>query len=133
MAILTGIRRDKALAAYLTERLATPFEWGKHDCCLFVGGWLELLTGEPWIPEQVTWNDAKSAARYIKKTFKTLEKGLADNFTRIPPDFAFDGDLTIHEGTLFIFTGSHIVSVGEGGLAFLNRSVATRAYCLLEG
>jgi hypothetical protein len=132
MAILTGTRRDKALAEYLTKCLDTPFQWGVQDCCLFVGRWLDILTGYGYVPKEVTWNDAKSAARYIKKTYKSLENGLESNFVKLPSEFASDGDITIYQGSLFIFSGGHIVSVGEGGLVHLPRSLAPCAYCVLE-
>jgi hypothetical protein len=34
------------LADYLGERLAMPFAWGSHDCCMFAAEWVRICTGE---------------------------------------------------------------------------------------
>lgn len=35
-----------ALADFIEERRATPFEWGRQDCCIFVADWVTRLTGK---------------------------------------------------------------------------------------
>lgn len=34
------------LEAYIAERMTEPFAWGRHDCCRFAAGAVEVMTGE---------------------------------------------------------------------------------------
>jgi len=48
----TKLGKPTALASYLSEAAAEPFEWGHHDCCTFIAGWAKRVTGldpaAPW-------------------------------------------------------------------------------------
>lgn len=119
--MIDNTNKDKLLADYLHKHLTTPFGWGTFDCVIFTVGWLELLTGNKYLPK-ITWTDAKSAMKVIKKEYKSLEHALDKELKRIHPNMAQDGDVTLHNNTMFIFSGSHIVSVGEAGLVYLKRT-----------
>lgn len=53
---------------------------------------------------------------------------LQTNLKPINPNMAQDGDLTIYQGAACLFSGRHIVSVGEEGLVFTDRSVVSEAW-----
>lgn len=40
------------LQLYLSKAAEQGFAWGKHDCCTFIAGWAEIITGhnpaDPW-------------------------------------------------------------------------------------
>ncbi|MFA6121925.1 MAG: hypothetical protein WCT35_04930 [Sideroxydans sp.] len=115
------------LADYITERLQTPFTWGEHDCVCFAIGWLSIVAMEDLLAPYRPWTTGKQAARIIKK-LGGLE-GLFDaNLKRIHPNFAQDGDITLVDGTAYLFSGSHIVGPGIEGLIFKNRMEATCAW-----
>ena len=115
------------LTDYITANLGKPFAWGTHDCILFTIGWLEIATGRDYLSAYKPWTSAKEAIRKVDEA-----GGLEDLFDaelqRINPNFAVDGDIALIDRTAFLFSGAHIVSVGEGGLVFLDRMEATCAW-----
>lgn len=115
------------LADYITSHLGRPFEWGRNDCVLFTIGWLEHSTGRDYLTPYKPWTNAREAIRKVDDA-GGLE-GLFDaSLTRINPRLAVDGDITLIDRTAFLFSGPHVVSVGESGLVFLDRMEATAAW-----
>lgn len=112
---------------YLTARLQMPFEWGIEDCICFAIGWVEIATGQDYLSAYRPWKTEKEALRLVKK-LGGVEKLFDANLKRIHPNFACDGDLTLIDGTAYLFSGSHVVSVGKTGLVFRNRMEATCAW-----
>jgi hypothetical protein len=115
------------LQTYIQAHLSKPFEWGENDCCTFAIGWLEIKTGREYLTEFRPWRTARQAAKKLRDLgglFFLFQK----NLTRINPNMAMDGDLTIIDGTACIFSGRHVVSVGESGLVFESRARADVAW-----
>jgi hypothetical protein len=108
------------LADYITSHLGKPFAWGENDCVLFTIGWLEIATGRDYLGAYKPWSSAKEAIRKVDDA-GGLESLFDANLTRINPNFAVDGDIALIDRTAFLFSGPHVVSVGESGLVFLNR------------
>lgn len=115
------------LAEYITEHLGHPFQWGAHDCVLFAVGWLEQTTGRDYLTPYKPWATALEAARKVAD-LGGLDALFDQHLTPINPNLAADGDLAIIRGTAFIFSGAHVVSVGETGLVFLDRLEAKYAW-----
>lgn len=115
------------LADYITSHLETPFGWGSNDCVLFAVGWLEIATGCDYLGPYKPWASAKEAIRKVDGA-----GGLAALFDAqlecINPRMAADGDIALIDRTAFLFSGPHVVSVGESGLVFLDRMEATCAW-----
>jgi hypothetical protein len=115
------------LADYITDRLGRPFEWGRNDCVLFAISWLEHSTGRDYLTPYKPWSSAREAIRKVDDA-----GGLAVLFdaslARINPHLAVNGDIALLERTAFLFSGPHIVSVGENGLVFLDRMDAKCAW-----
>lgn len=115
------------LPDYIGAHLDKPFRWGANDCVLFAIGWLEIATGRDYLSEHKPWSSAKQAMRKVEKL-----GGLAHlfdaNLERINPHLARDGDLCVVEGTASLFSGAHVVSVGEDGLIFKDRTEAACAW-----
>ena len=126
--MISNIDRDRELSLYLIECMNKPFKWGEHDCCIFAVRWLEKLSGNKYLPDEIKWNDALSAARYIKNHYGNLEDELNKQLKSVQPALANDGDFTIVDGTMYIFSGRYIVSVGYNGLECVNRQKATKAW-----
>jgi len=115
------------LADYITEHLGKPFAWGGNDCVGFAVGWLEHATGRDYLSQYRPWSSALQAARKVAD-LGGLDALFDAELTQINPNFAADGDLAIIRGTAFIFSGAHVVSVGENGLEFLDRLEAQYAW-----
>lgn len=115
------------LPDYITAHLGRPFKWGEHDCVLFAVGWLEISTGRDYLSPYKPWSTALEAARKVADA-GGLDALFNAHLTPINPNFAVDGDLAIIRGTAHIFSGPHVVSVGDGGLVFRDRADAAYAW-----
>ena len=115
-----------SLSDYIISKMGIPFLYGVNDCVLFAVGWLELSTGEKFLPE-ITWSTEREALKKIKK-LGGLEKAFGKRLREIEANYAQDGDLTIVDGISYLFSGVHIVSVGQDGLRFKSRQLAKRAW-----
>lgn len=112
---------------YITEHLGRPFKWGEHDCVLFAVGWLEVATGRDYLGPYKPWSTAIEAARKVANA-GGLDALFDQHLEAINPHLAVDGDLAIIRGTAHLFTGAHVVSVGEEGLVFKDRLEAEYAW-----
>ncbi|WP_146164514.1 DUF6950 family protein [Nitrosospira sp. Nsp2] len=115
------------LPEYITAHLTEPFKWGSHDCCTFIGAWIQIKTGRDYLTEHKPWRTARQATKKLRDLggIRALFQG---NLKEINPHMAKDGDLTIYQGTAHLFSGRHIVSVGLDGLIFTDRTVAMEAW-----
>ena len=115
------------LATYIADHLGKPFAWGENDCILFAIGWLESATGRDYLGIYKPWTSAREAIRKVDDA-GGLQALFNTNLARINPNFAIDGDIALIDRTAFLFSGPHIVSVGESGLIFLDRMDAKLAW-----
>lgn len=115
------------LAQYITQHLTTPFEWGKHDCVLFVAGWISIKSGKDMLEGVPKWTSAKGALKLVKE-LGGIEKLVEDRLYKIPVNSATDGDVTLYNDSLHIFSGPYIVGAGLSGIEFTDRGVATCAW-----
>jgi hypothetical protein len=112
---------------YLELHLTRKFEWGRHDCCTFIGGWLQVMTGRDYLAEHRPWRTARQATKKLKD-LGGVPALLRNNLKQINPHMAQDGDFTVYQGTAHLFSGRHVVAVGLDGLIFTDRTVATEAW-----
>ena len=115
------------LPDYITAHLGKPFAWGENDCVLFAIGWLEHATGKEYLAPYKPWSSAREAIRKVDDA-GGLESLFDAHLQRINPHAAMDGDIALINRTAFVFSGPHVVSVGESGLVFLNRTDAQCAW-----
>ena len=115
------------LFEYISLHSDKKFEWGRNDCCTFIGGWLQIKTGRDYLSEHKPWSTAREAARKLS-ALGGIHVLLHSNLKAINPNMAKDGDLAIYQGAAHIFSGRHIVSVGIDGLVFTDRTVAKEAW-----
>lgn len=119
------------LADYILSKINTPFEYGVNDCVLFTIGWAEIAHGKKYLPSKI-WANEKEALKLIKKN-GGIEKAFDENFNRIEPNYAKDGDITIVDGIAYIFSGSGLVSVGKNGTKIISRSESKIAWDICNG
>jgi hypothetical protein len=99
--------------------LDKPFEWGKHDCCLFAAGVVEAMTGEdPMAEFRGKYHDQESALKALKKIGSgSLYHTMRAKFGN--PRRPRRGDVVYHTfdtgPTLGICVGANSVFVGEEG------------------
>lgn len=115
------------LPDYISTNLGRSFEWGVFDCCLFTVGWIENVQGKDYLTQYKPWSTAKEAQRIVS-SLGGLEKMFNDSLESLHPNMAKDGDVTVIGKTAFIFSGPHVVSVGESGLLFIDRMEAKSAW-----
>ena len=116
----------KTLPEYISEHISTQFEWGVNDCMTFTIGWVENVTGKKYLPAKLWVTEKQALARIAKEggLIAVFDK----HFTRINPNFAKDGDLTIIEGNAGIFSGRHVVSLSKSGIGTRLRNNVTVAW-----
>jgi len=117
------------LDQYISERMDAPFVWGENDCVLFAIGWLNARTGKNWLAPLPSWNTAKEALRIVEQ-LGGLHAEFDRRLSRITPGLARDGDLTLIDRTVLLFSGRHIVAPSRNGLLFLDRMKAKCAWSL---
>lgn len=115
------------LADYIAAHLQKPFAWGSNDCTTFVIGWLESETGIDYLSQYRPWSSAIDASRILKR-LGGLEHMFDKHLTRINQNMAADGHIALIDGVASLFSGPHVVAVGEHGLQFKNRTEAKCAW-----
>lgn len=115
------------LPDYIASHLEKKFQWGANDCILFAVGWLERSTGRDYLSQHMPWKNARQAMRKVE-SLGGLVALFDANLERVEPNLASDGDICVVEGTASLFTGAYVVSVGENGLVFKDRTEAGNAW-----
>lgn len=114
------------LPDYIAARLTAPFKWGVHDCVTFTIGWVEIATGDRYLPEDLWADEVDARSRVLEQG--GLVAVFDRRFKRIEPNRAQDGDLCIAHGVSALFSGSYIVQPGKDGLLFKKRTEAEHAW-----
>jgi hypothetical protein len=115
------------LQEYLTLHLKTPFEWGKHDCVLFVANWVKHKTGADPLDGLPAWSNEEEAHEVIRKVGGIVHV-LDTKFKRINPHMAKDGDIALVEDRIALFSGTRIAGPSFVGLLYVNRLKASCAW-----
>lgn len=110
-----------------------PFEWGKHDCCLFAAHVVKALTGEDFtIPFIGKYATAKGAARLLKKHGGVRGIATAALGEEINPLAAQRGDIVMIDGehgdTLGVCIGRQCVAPGFTDLIYFPMTAAVTAW-----
>lgn len=108
---------EARLAAYLEPLRTRPFAWGEHDCCTFVAGAVEAMTGADPIPEfRGRYSSAAGSTKALKRYGAgTLEATLDTKVARVPASLAQRGDVIMTGGLLGICSGAFAIAVGAEG------------------
>lgn len=145
---MTAVRDVLALTAFLDERIATPFAWGRsaNDCVSFAAAAVEAQGGDAQLGD-LDWTDEDSAAEAIASLAdpetppgEALEAALDARFDRIPPAMAKRGDIGAIDDQngpfgiqLFIVEGLTLVGPGVRGARRVRRSALVAAWSALPG
>ena len=112
------------LISYIESVKSKPFEWGKHDCCLFASGALLAATGVDFMAEfRGKYNSLETALVALRKEGKnTLHKTMVSKFGKpIPAAQASRGAVMfrlekLHGPSLGICAGTMSYFVSDDGL-----------------
>jgi hypothetical protein len=125
--------RDWPARLYELTETSEPFEYGRHDCCLFAAKVIDGLTGTHWVDDlRACYHDEASAKAYI-----AAEGGIEASVTRRlgPPgqwSQARRGDLclvnTRHGPALGICVGAKVAIAGENGTMYQPLELALKAW-----
>lgn len=125
---------ETALSDYINAKRDTPFEYGVNDCCLFVGGAVEAMTGHNPMQEFIGQYDSlKTSLATIKAAGGTLEQCLDDRFTAIPIGMAQRGDIAFFDNSIGIVAESFAWFVSDDGLERVYRQYWDKAWSVGRG
>jgi hypothetical protein len=118
--------------AWLERALATPHEFGKHDCMIAFAEAVEAQTGRDFSKgHRGKWKSRAEALRYLKSLgFRSLEAMIDDLLEPVPPAFAQRGDIVLADGVPGVVTGplALVVHDGTDGHAWAPRSAWLKAW-----
>lgn len=88
------------LHEFLSANKSRPFEWGVWDCCRFTNAAVVAMTDEDLIPDELHWNDEKSAMQAISEYGRTLGRSVqkaakAAGLVMVHPSEADRGDVVV--------------------------------------
>lgn len=108
---------EARLAAYLESIRLRPFEWGRHDCCLFPAGAVEAMTGVDPMPEfRGRYSTAIGSVRALRRYGAgDIASTVDTKFERVSPALAQRGDIVMSDGALGVCLGAFLVAVGSEG------------------
>ncbi len=135
------MRDHDALAAFLGERLTTPFGWTRggavQDCCSFAFDAAQAQTGvDVWAGERARYNTARGAMRVIRRYGSVA--AIADaRFAPVAPALAQRGDIALidsgrrpGEESLAVVEGDTLAAAGQDGLIRLPRAAMKAAWSI---
>lgn len=111
----------KDLDDYLTACGQMRFEWGKHDCVLFMVAWLKIHTSKDYLEHYPRWDSERSGLRVLKSMggLESWATQMLGAPIKTPP---MDGDIALLPaklGGLCIVYGAYVVSPAKPtGLGF---------------
>ena len=112
------------LNAYILKAQYDPFIIGGHDCCTFISGAIEAMTGVDPMPEfrgkYDDWRSGLKALKKVDKSITSLEEILEAKFgPAITGVHALKGDIVMYEGSCGIMLGRMGIFIGENGLVYV--------------
>lgn len=124
---------ERSLRDTVDQHRALPFDWGRSDCFTFPMDCVAAMTGADPSDGARTWSDESGAKRaLVARGFSSVADAFASAFAEISPGLARRGDLVAfaYDGAICggICLGSSCVGKGVGGLVFVPRTLAKRAF-----
>lgn len=116
---------EQRLAAWLEDVRDRPFQWGRHDCALFMAGAVLAMTGQDFgEPFRGRYRSAAGAARALRRWGSgdlpsTLSAALGP---AVPLALAQRGDVVMVEGACGLLMGRRALFAGDAGLVRRERT-----------
>lgn len=129
---------EKRLADYIYEMRLEPFKRGVHDCAVFAGNCIEVMTGENVTSDYVAkYKNRKEGYDFLKALDVDGLAGIATKTLGEPlpsPSYAMRGDVVFIEIDeqealgIVDLSGRRAVTVGKDGLAYYPMKHWTKAW-----
>jgi hypothetical protein len=125
------LTRTEQLNDYLNQTRALRFKAGRHDCGLFVAGWVQIITGidhgEQWRGHYTSLR--KGYAMLKASGFETHVDLAASVLDEVHPAFAQTGDIAaIGDRSIGIFAADRVFVLRTDGLGHVSRLRAERGF-----
>jgi hypothetical protein len=125
------------LWALVRERVATPFAWGQHDCCLWAADAVLAVTGHDHAAaHRGSYRTATSAARRLQ-ALGGLCAVAAQVGPAVPPLATVDGDIGLVQRDdrqlLAVRVAGVWLAPGPTGLAAVSSSAVSQAWSVRHG
>ena len=121
------------LGALVNSRLAAPFAWGTHDCCLWAADAVLATTGRDLAGDlRGTYRTAGQAAEVLHRHGGVVGLAVARLGPVVPAALAQPGDVGLitvdHRHTLAVCGGAHFLAAGSAGLVSIPAAQVIRAW-----
>lgn len=123
----------EALDAFVAQRTAMPFAWGKNDCCTLAADWVQIARGTDPMADLRGLNSAIAAARALDAAGGILQAVQKRMGPPLPGTFAQVGDVALvgHQNdatSMGVCVGAYIAAPGVQGLLMVPISRAEAAW-----
>lgn len=115
---------QQAAVELINSRLATPFEWGKYDCCLFTADMIEVMTGEDIAKDFRGKYDNEVAAKRLLAEKGGLVAYMDSLYEQVELNYAQRGDAVLVDTDL----GPAIGIFWLGGTVWLHSPDGLRGF-----
>jgi hypothetical protein len=119
---------EQSLADYITAKRGEPFAWGSNDCCCFISGAVEAMTGVDPMAEYRGTYDSEAGALAILERDGGLEAIMDSKFPVVAVGMARRGDIAFHDGSVGIVAGNFAWFASDDGLTRVSRSEWAKAW-----
>lgn len=128
---------EQRLAAEIDAARNRAFQWGEHDCCMWVANVVLAMTGTDLaLKWRGRYSDEAGAMAFAAEFGRwpwIIDRAVCEErINRIPVSSAARGDIVLsrHNNQLqpAICIGDHLAAVGLSGLIFLPRSAGVGAW-----
>lgn len=121
------------LREFAREKQATPFEWGKNDCCLFAADAVLAITGEDVAADmRGSYDSALGAARQLEAMGGVGVIATARLGPSVSPRLARIGDVVLLSidgaESLGLCNGTSVLGPSEAGTRAYGMDVAVAAW-----
>jgi hypothetical protein len=119
------------LNEYILAVRERPFAYGNYDCCIFVAGAIEAMTGADPMAEYRGQYDSVETGKAALRTLGqgTLLKTLYRKFGKpLPGAHGRKGDIAWYNGAVGLVLGRVAMFVGAGGFVLVPLSRLTRVF-----
>lgn len=126
---------EQSLSEYIESKRHEPFEYGEHDCCTFISGAVEAMTGMDPMPEfRGKYDSLTSSIRALRDIGAgDLESTIDSKFPEVAIGYAQRGDLAFFDDSLGIIMGSFAWFASDDGLERVPRSLWNKTWSVGRG
>jgi len=126
--------KEKLSREYIENTKPTSFKYGVLDCAIWVGKYVESITGMDFYSsfqnKYKTWSGGRDELR--RSGYESLTNYMDKNFSRIPVLMAKRGDLVFFKGALGICQGTYSWFLNKTGKSSKFTNDCTKAWVIEE-